>query len=157
MPRQAVTGCPSFVSVAPITDEASATAVPHAAPFWCVQLRPPAGAVKVLMPPTPGAKRRSVPSGITSSASPPFPCQPVATDDVPIARPAGEKRVSKIDVVWAPRFQITCSTPSAVRARPSCDPGCVGPLIRFQPLEEPAALAAAANAARPIAAVSMSV
>ena len=56
---------------------------------------------------------------MTTSASPPFPFQPVATVEVPTAFPAGDSRVSKIDVGESPRFQITCSTPSAVRASPS--------------------------------------
>ena len=130
LPRQAVTGCPSFVSVAPITYADSAIAPPQPIPLWWVQLPPVAGAVKVLMPPVPGANSRSVLSGMTTSARPLFPFQPVATVDVPTAFPAGDSRVSEIDVDELPRFQITCSTPSAVRASPSWLPAWVGPLIR---------------------------
>ena len=57
-----------------------------------VQLPPVAGAVKVLMPPVPGANSRSDLSGMTTSASPPFPFQPVATVEVPAAFPAGDSR-----------------------------------------------------------------
>ena len=118
-----MTGWPSFVSVAPITYADSAIAPPQAAPLWWLQLPPPAAAVNVLIPPTPGVNSRSVPSGMTTTARPPLPCQPAATAEVPAALPVGEKRVSKIDVFELPRFQITCSTPSFVRARPSCAPG----------------------------------
>src|SRR6185437_10129941 len=90
------------------------------------------GAVNVLIPLVPDANNLSDPSGMTTSASPPFPFQPVATVEVPEVFPAVETRVSKIEVGVAPRFQITCRTPSAVRARPSWTPGCVGPLTRSQ-------------------------
>src|SRR6188472_2273463 len=108
LPRQAVTGCPSFVSVAPITYADSAIAPPQPTPLWWVQLPPVVGAVKVLMPPVPGANSRSDLSGMATSASPPFPFQPVATVEVPACPPAGEMRVSKIDVPVLPRFQTTC-------------------------------------------------
>ena len=156
MPRQAVTGWPSFVSVAPITPEDSATGPPHAAPPW-LQLPPPEGAVNVLMPPSPTANSCSVRSRMTTSASPLFPFHPLATVDVPTVFPADESRVSKIDVGVAPRFQITWSTPSAVRASPSCAPGAVGPLIRFHGVDvaaEPAAAAAATRADASAAATS---
>src|SRR6266487_3297181 len=149
LPRQAVTGWPSLVSVAPITLEASATAPPQTA-LWGLQLLPAAGAVKVWMPAVPAANSRSVPSGIVSRARPPLPFQPVATVDVPDGLPAAENRVSRIDVDVAPRFQITCRTPSPVRARPSCAPGAVGPLTRVQP-PEGAAPAEATQATAPSA------
>jgi hypothetical protein len=79
-----------------------------------------------------------------------FPCHPVATVEVPAAFPAGESRVSKIDVGELPRFQITCSTPSALRASPSWLPAWVGPLIRVQ--AEPVLVARPAAAATATAA-----
>ena len=114
-----MTGWPSFVSVAPITYADSAIAPPQAAPLCWLQLPPPAGAVNVVIPPTPGVNSRSVPSGMTTTARPPLPGQPAATGEVPAGLPAGVKRLSKIEVFAAPRFQITCSTPSFVRASPS--------------------------------------
>src|SRR5579884_1775180 len=151
-PRHAVAGCPSRVSVAPMTPDALATAPPHAPPCR-LQLPPPGGAVSVMIPywlepacVAPDAKRRRLPSGIRRSARPSFPSQPVATVEVPTVAPAGEIRVSKIDVFRAPRFQITCSTPSVPRASPSCTPGSVGPLIRDQPGTAAARACAAAAA-----------
>jgi hypothetical protein len=91
---------------------------------------------------------------MTTSASPPLLAQPLATDDVPSAPPAAENRVSKIDVFVGPRFQITWSTPSAVRARPSWTPGCAGPLTRFQAVDLAAEPAAAPSAAAATAAAS---
>ena len=58
-----------------------------------------------------------------SNPRPPFPSKPVATVEVPNAFPAADKRVSKIEVGVAPRFQIAWSTPSPVRASPSWDAG----------------------------------
>src|SRR5581483_1832125 len=83
---------------------------------------------------------------MTRRASPWFPSQPFATVEVPAGWPAGDRRVSKIEVGVAPRFQTTCRTPSDVRARPSWFPGWVGPLIRLH--------AAPAGAARPAPAAS---
>ncbi len=72
------------------------------------------GAVKVLMPPAPAANSRSVLSGMTTRPRPLFPCQPVATVEVPTAFPAGESRVSKIDVGELPH---ATGAVSAGRAR----------------------------------------
>src|SRR5438128_2029063 len=63
----------------------------------------------------PAANRRSVRSGITSSASPPFPSQPLATVDVPIALPAGERRVACLDDVRAPAAAGGAGEPAAAR------------------------------------------
>src|SRR5580765_4988562 len=85
---------------------------------------------------------------MTTRPRPPFPSQPFATVEVPTGFPAADRRVSKIDVAELPRFQITCSTPSPVRASPSCAPAWEGPLIRDHAEPAPAAwLAPAATAA----------
>src|SRR5689334_21635789 len=67
---------------------------------------------------------------MVSRASPSLPFQLLATVVAGLSLFAAESLVSRIVVGVAPRFQMMWSTPSAVRARPSCTPGWVGPLMR---------------------------
>src|SRR5262245_15212950 len=160
-PRQAVTGCPSFISVAPMIPAELATAPPQYTPDWSVHFPPEAGAVNVLIPfagepglIAPAAKRRRLRSGATSSARPPLPSNPVATVEVPVDRPAGERRVPMDEVGETPWFQITWSTPSPVRPSPSCSPGWVEPLILAQEVRAGPAGPAAAAVTAPAATVA---
>src|SRR5579862_8605203 len=85
-PGQDVTISPALVKVAPANAAAFAVAPPQVAFGTSVHVFPLDGALSMLRPPLaacalamPAANRRSVLSGITTSARPPFPAHPLAT------------------------------------------------------------------------------